>query len=98
VSAKVISLHTVKPLDDELLSKVFAQQKLVIVMEEHGLIGGAGSAVLEWGNAKRVDLNKLICVAGPDRFLSGCGEQEEARELLGLTAEHVTHQILGRLK
>jgi transketolase len=98
VSATVISLHTVKPLDDQLLEKLFMQQKLVIVMEEHSLIGGAGSAVLEWGNAKRVDLSKLICIGGPDRFLSGCGSQKEARELLGLTADHMSQQILGRLK
>ena len=98
VSAKVISLHTIKPLDDTLLSQLFAEQKLVVVMEEHGLIGGAGGAVLEWGNVKRADLGKLICIGGPDRFLSGCGDQEEARILLGLTPEKITRQILDRLK
>lgn len=97
VSAKVVSLHTVKPLDDLLLSEVFTEQKLVIVLEEHGLIGGAGSAVLEWGNAKRVDLSKLMCIGGPDRFLFACGDQEEARALLGLTPEKISQQILARL-
>jgi transketolase len=98
ISAKVISLHTVKPLDDTLLSQLFAEQKLVVVLEEHGLIGGAGSALLEWGNASRADLNKLVCVGGPDRFLSACGDQEEARMLLGLTPEKISQQILVRLK
>jgi transketolase len=98
VSAQVISLHTIKPLDDALLSQLFSNQKLVVVLEEHGLIGGAGSAVLEWGNAKRVDLDKLLCVGGPDRFLSACGDQEEARVLLGLTPEKVTEKILCRLQ
>ncbi len=97
VSTKVISLHTVKPLDDNLLSQLFVEQKLVVVLEEHGLIGGAGSAVLEWGNAKRVDLNKLVCVGGPDRFLSACGDQEEARTLLELTPEKITQKILVHL-
>jgi transketolase len=98
VSTKVVSLHTVKPLDDTLLSQLFAEQKLVVVLEEHGLIGGAGSAVLEWGNAKMADLGKLVCVGGPDRFLSACGNQEEARILLGLTPEKITQKILARLK
>lgn len=98
VSTKVISLHTVKPLDHTLLSQLFVEQKLVVVLEEHGLIGGAGSAVLEWGNAKRADLGKLVCVGGPDRFLSACGNQEEARILLGLTPEKITQKILARLK
>lgn len=98
VSAKVASLHTVKPLDDLLLSTIFAEQKLVVVLEEHGLIGGAGSAVLEWGNAKRVDLSKLICIGGPDRFLVACGDQKEARTMLGLTSEKISQQILDRMR
>lgn len=98
VSTKVISLHTVKPLDDLLLSTLFAEQKLVAILEEHGLIGGAGSAVLEWGNARRVDLGKLICIGAPDRFLSACGSQEEARAMYGLVPEQISRRILGRLK
>jgi transketolase len=97
VSARVVSMHTVKPLDDELLLAAFSDCKLVVVLEEHGLAGGAGSAVLEWGSVRRVDLNKLLCVAGPDRFLSGCGDQSEARTMLGLTAEQVGRRILDRL-
>jgi len=98
ISSKVVSLHTVKPLDDALLRQLFTEQKLVVVLEEHGLIGGAGSAVLEWGNVSRANLNKLVCVGGPDRFLSACGDQEEARILLGLTPEKICQQILVRLK
>lgn len=97
LSAKVVSLHTVKPLDESLLSDLFTEQKLVVVLEEHGLIGGAGSAVLEWGNVKRVDLSKLICVGGSDHFLFSCGNQNEARAMLGLTSEKISQQILDRM-
>jgi len=97
VSTRVVSLHTVKPLDDALLAGVFAEYELVVVLEEHGLMGGAGSAVLEWGNVNLVDLRKLMRIGGPDRFLSGCGDQEEAREMLGLTATNVSRQIRERL-
>lgn len=97
ISAKVVSLHTVKPLDDLLLSALFSEQKLVVVLEEHGLIGGAGSAVLEWGHAKRIDLSKLICIGGPDCFLFACGDQNEARTMLGLTAEQISQKIHNQL-
>lgn len=97
VSTRVVSLHTIKPLDTALLTDVFARCKVIAVMEEHALAGGAGSAVLEWGNAARVDLRKVVCFGGPDRFLTGCGNQREARSLLGLTGEHVSGQILDRL-
>jgi transketolase len=97
ISTQVVSMHTVKPLDDALLSAAFAGKKLVTVMEEHSLTAGAGSAVLEWGNAKRADLRKLLCIGGPDRFLSSCGGQRQARALLGLTAADIVPQMLSRL-
>jgi transketolase len=97
IFTQVVSLHTVKPLDDELLGALFEEKKLVVVVEEHGLIGGAGSAVLEWGSVKRVDLGKLICIGGPDRFLFACGDQKDAREQVGLTADNITEKILGRI-
>ncbi|MCG2586653.1 transketolase family protein [Massilia sp. TS11] len=97
VSAQVVSLHTIKPLDELLLQGAFADKKLIVVMEEHGLIGGAGSAVLEWGCAAGVDLRKLLCVGGPDRFLSGVGEQDHARELLGMSASATYARIMARL-
>jgi transketolase len=98
VSTEVISLHTVKPLDDQLLSALFADKKLVVVLEEHGLTGGAGSAVLEWGNAKRVALDKLVCIGAPDRFLSACGDQDQARALYGLVPDKINERVLERLK
>jgi transketolase len=97
VSTKVVSLHTIKPLDDVLLTALFAEYELLVVLEEHGLIGGAGSAVLEWGNFKRVDLDKLMRIGGPDRFLYACGDQQEARAMLGLTPQEISRQILDRL-
>ena len=98
VSTMVASLHTVKPLDELLLTEIFSRHKLVIVLEEHSLIGGAGSAVLEWGSLNRVDLRKLIRFGGPDRFLYACGEQREARASVGLTSENISQQILSRLQ
>lgn len=98
VSTEVISLHTVKPLDDQLLSELFADKKLVVVLEEHGLTGGAGSAVLEWGNTKRVALDKLVCIGAPDRFLSACGDQDQARALYGLVPDKISERVLERLK
>ena len=96
-SAEVVSMHTVKPLDEALLERTFADKKLVVVLEEHALAGGAGSAVLEWGNTRGVDLRKLVCVAGPDRFLSACGGQTQARIEIGLTTADVVARITSRL-
>ncbi len=48
ISARVIDMHTIKPLDTAMLDKVFAENKLVITVEEHTCIGGLGSAVAEY--------------------------------------------------
>jgi transketolase len=98
VSAEVVSLHTIKPLDTSLLMDLFKSKKLVAVVEEHSLIGGASSAILEWGCDQRVDLQKLLRFGGPDQFMIACGGQKQGRILAGLTADNITQQFLARLE
>lgn len=98
ISAQVISLHTVKPLDELLLSELFRDKKLIVVVEEHYLAGGASSAILEWGCDNRMELSKLLRFGISDHFLFASGGQKQARELVGLTAENITKKILDRLK
>ena len=45
ISCRVVSIHTVKPLDEACLADAFARFPLVATIEEHSLIGGFGSAV-----------------------------------------------------
>jgi len=48
ISTRVIDMHTIKPIDTEMLDKVFAENKLIVTVEEHTCIGGLGSAVAEY--------------------------------------------------
>lgn len=48
ISTRVIDMHTIKPLDTDMLDKVFAENKLIVTVEEHNYIGGLGSAVSEY--------------------------------------------------
>ncbi|MDP7578264.1 MAG: transketolase C-terminal domain-containing protein [SAR202 cluster bacterium] len=89
ISTSLVSLHTIKPLDDDLLAQLFFDCNKVVVIEEHGLAGGAGSAILEWANAKGVDASKVVCFGAKDAFLTACGNQQEARCLLNLNAESI---------
>ena len=50
----VYDLHTVKPMDEELLTNLMGKAKAIITVEEHGIIGGLGSAVAEF-YADKVD-------------------------------------------
>ena len=97
-SVRVISMHTVKPLDEELLDELFTNYLTIAVIEEHGLVGGTGSAVLEWGSARKMDLRKLQCFGGPDKFLTSCGNQKQARDEIGLNSQSISKNILEFLR
>ena len=47
ISARVINIHTIKPLDGEILAKAAKETGAIVTAEEHNIIGGLGSAVAE---------------------------------------------------
>ncbi len=47
ISARVVNIHTIKPLDSELLEKCARETGAIVTAEEHSIIGGLGSAVTE---------------------------------------------------
>lgn len=85
VSVRLVSLHTVKPLDAALIEDAFARFKVVATVEEHGLIGGLGAAVAEWLVDGPPRAARLCRFGAPDEFLHGAGGTGHARERLGLT-------------
>ena len=98
IKSDLISFHTPKPLDKRLLTNLFKSNKLIVIIEEHGLIGGVGSSVLEWANENRHNTKNILRFGGPDKFLTGCGNQIEARKFIGLTSKKICYQILKILK
>ncbi len=97
ISAELVSFHTVKPLDEAYLTAAFARFKVVATLEEHGLIGGLGSAVAEWASDRDGLKAKLCRVGSSDEFLHECGEQEHARAHFGLDGASVAAKVLRRL-
>jgi len=47
VSARVIDMHTIKPLDEKLVIKCARETHAILTVEEHSVIGGLGGAVSE---------------------------------------------------
>lgn len=97
VSARVVSFHTVKPLDEICLSEAFGKFKLVATIEEHSLLGGFGSAVGEWVIDRAVRPQAFLRFGTPDAFFKKSGEQEYAREELGLTGHQIAERVLKTL-
>jgi transketolase len=97
ISAEVVSFHTVKPLDEVRLKASFARFRLVATLEEHSLIGGFGAAVSEWLVDSEMPHQKFLRFGTPDAFFKKSGEQEYAREVLGLTGHQIAEKILHAL-
>jgi transketolase len=94
LTARVVSHHTVKPLDEELLAESFERFRAVVTIEEHSVLGGLGGSVAEWLSDQPPQRARLVRIGTPDSFFCEAGEQEYARERLGLTAHHIAKRVL----
>ena len=71
IDAKVINIHTIKPLDEELVVKAAKETGKVVTVEEHSVIGGLGGAVAEVLSEKaptqmlRIGINDVFGESGP---------------------------------
>ena len=90
---KLISLPTLKPINEESLWKELKNQKLVFSLEEHSLIGGMGTALAEILSEKELK-GTLKRIASPDKFFPKVGKAEYIREKYHLTKEQIKKYIL----
>lgn len=98
ISACVVSFHTVKPLDEARLRDAFTRFQLVATIEEHSLIGGLGAAVAEWLADTSTRPANFLRFGTPDAFFKKSGEQEYAREMLGLTGHQIAERTVQALR
>ena len=90
IDAKVINIHTIKPLDEELVTAAVKETGKVVTVEEHSVIGGLGSAVCDVLAEKAP--TKVMKIGINDTF----GESGPAVELLkkyGLDSESIYQKI-----
>lgn len=90
IDAEVINIHTIKPLDEELILSSAAKTGKVVTVEEHSVIGGLGSAVCDTLSEKAP--TKVMKIGINDTF----GESGPAVELIkkyGLDAESIYKRV-----
>jgi transketolase len=95
IDARLINIHTIKPIDTEIIIKAARETGAIVTAEEHSNIGGLGSAVLEVLSDQCPVPVKRVAIR--DTF----GESGKPKDLLkkyGLTAEDIAAQAKEVLK
>jgi len=91
IEAAIIDLRFLKPLDEELLSSIFAKYRKIITIEDGTILGGMGSAVIEFANDHGSDA-EITRLGVPDRFIEQ-GTVEELHKECGFDVEGIVKSI-----
>ena len=94
IDARVIDIHTIKPIDEEIIIKAAQETGAIVTAEEHGIIGGLGDAV-----AQVVVKNcpvKMAMVGQKDCF-GESGKPDQLKAKYGMTADDIAAAVKSLL-
>ena len=90
IDVRVVDVHTIKPIDREIIIKCAKETKKLISIEDHSIIGGLGSAIAEVLTDEYP--TKLTRLGVHDTF-GKSGKDEKLMEYFGITAENIIKEI-----
>jgi len=93
IEARVVSMHTLKPLDETEVVAAATETGAIATLEEHSLIGGLGSAVAEILAESAGSTARLKRFALPSAFVGEAGSQEYLRARYGLSPKAVVESL-----
>lgn len=95
ISVRVINMHTIKPIDKEIIIKSAEETKRIVTAEEHSIIGGLGSAVSEVLSEKKPTIMKRI---GLKDVFGESGKPEELLKKFEMDTENIVSAVKELLK
>ena len=95
IDAAVVDIHTIKPLDNELVLEYAAKTGRVVTAEEHTVIGGLGGAVAELLGEKLPTRMKRV---GVNDCFGKSAKASEALDMFGLNAASVAAAVRALVK
>lgn len=90
IDVRVIDIHTIKPIDEEIIIKAATETGALVTAEEHSVIGGLGSAVAEV-TAKNAPV-KTAMVGQKDTY-GESGKPDQLKEKYGMTAADIADAV-----
>ena len=95
ISAKVVNMHTIKPLDEKIIENSIKNFKLIVTVEEHNIIGGLGSAISE--ALSKFKNSPAQLTLGVNDTYSKSGSYEFLKDYHGLTHKKILKNVLKKL-
>jgi 1-deoxy-D-xylulose-5-phosphate synthase len=96
LDATVVNMRFVKPLDSALVERLAASHALIVTVEEHAVMGGAGSAVCEALAARGLE-HRVLLLGLPDRFIDH-GDPAKLLASVGLDARGIEQSVRAALE
>ena len=90
IDVRVVDIHTIKPIDEDIIIKAASETKAIVTAEEHSVIGGLGSAVAEV-TAKNAPV-KMAMVGQKDTY-GESGKPDQLKEKYGMTADAIIEAV-----
>ena len=90
INVTVVDMHTIKPLDTELIGKLADECGAIVTAEDHSVIGGLGGAVSEYiVSANPIPVEKI----GVDDRFGESAEADEMLEMMGLKSTNIVDSV-----
>ncbi len=91
IDCSVTNIHTINPIDKELIEKLAVNSKLIVSIEEHSIQGGLGTAISEINSTLKNSAPQIFVGIPPE--YSESGDYNFLLEKFGLTSEKITQKI-----
>jgi transketolase len=93
IDARVLSMHTVKPLDAEAVLAAARETGKIVTIEEHSVLGGLGGSVAEILCESDIPNVRFRRIGLPSKFLKVVGDQDYLRQVQGLDVPSLCQRV-----
>jgi transketolase len=93
ITTKIISMHTIKPLDKNAVIDAYNTTRVIVTLEEHTIYGGLGSAIAEVLVDNQLTGKKVLRIGLEDGFSSIVGSQKYLRQCYKMDSDSIFNRV-----
>ena len=98
VESCLVTVNCIKPFNLSYFKNLIKKFKTIIIVEEHLFHGGLASLIKSNYDLLNLKDKKVLSFNVPDKFLNGLGEQNEARDIIGISGSKICKKVLKIVK